>query len=183
MSRFEFLSVLLSVVLGLAIARILGWWGELIRGRRRVRPFWPHVGWTVFVFLTMVFSWWATWEARAQALEFSFLAYLAHLLQPAAVVVVAFVLTPPVPSRGTLDLREHFFDNARWAFSLLALTAVGLVVSGWLRGAEPLATVVRGLLLVLFAALALARSEALHRLGAPVAIGLLLLLALGVRAP
>lgn len=183
MSRFEFLSVLLSVVLGLAIAQILGSWGELVRSRRRVRFFWPHLGWTAFVLVTIIFSWWATWYAREEALHFSFFAYLTYLLQPAALVVAVFILTPPVPSQGALDLRDHFFDNALWVFSLLAFSALIATVGGLLRGSELIATATRAALVLLFGSLAFLRQERLHRAGVPIALGLLLVLILLVRSP
>jgi hypothetical protein len=182
LSRFEFLSVLLSVVLGLAIAQVLGSWGELIRSRGRVRFFWPHLGWTAFLLVTIIFSWWATWYAREQALHFSFFSYLAALLQPAALVVAVFILTPPVPSAGALDLRAHFFDNARWVFSLLAFSALIVTVGGVIIGSDLFVTAIRATLLLVYGSLALLRDERLHRVGLPMAFALFLLLILRVRS-
>lgn len=179
MSRFEFLSVLLSVVLGVAIARILGSWGELIRGRRRVSLFGPHLAWTAFVFVLMVFGWWAAWLARDQAPSFSFGVYLLLLVQPAVVVLAAFLLTPPLPAEGTLELRTHFLDNAPWFFSLLALAALLAIAGSVLRGAsEPAANGLRAAMLLLFAGLAVLRDERVHHAGAALAfVGLVVLVA------
>lgn len=177
MSRFEFLSVLLSVVLGVAIARILGSWGELIRGRRRVTFFGPHLAWTAFVFVMIVFGWWSAWLARDQAPSFRFGVYLLLLVQPGVVVLAAFLLTPPLPEAGTLDLRAYFLDNARWFFSLLALAALLAIAGSVVRGAfEPALDGLRTAMALLFGGLAAARDARVHRAGATLAFVALLVL-------
>ena len=52
MSRFEYLSVLLSIVIALGISEMVSSWGALLRQRRLVRFYWVHRLWTAALVLT-----------------------------------------------------------------------------------------------------------------------------------
>ncbi len=51
MDQFSFLSVLISVILGLAVAEILQGFRGLLWSRTRIRIYWPVIGWAVLVLL------------------------------------------------------------------------------------------------------------------------------------
>ena len=46
MDAFSYLSVLLSIILGLAITQLLQGVGRLLQERQRVRIYWPVLVWT-----------------------------------------------------------------------------------------------------------------------------------------
>ena len=58
MSSFEFLSVLISVVVGLAIANMLNGIGRLIYRFKELKMSASFAAWTVFLFLYLVIYWW-----------------------------------------------------------------------------------------------------------------------------
>ena len=58
MDPFSYLSVLISIVLGLGITNLLGGVATLMRGRSQVRPYWPLPIWLVTLFLMHVQTWW-----------------------------------------------------------------------------------------------------------------------------
>jgi len=47
MSPFEYLSVLISIVLALGMTRVLGGVGEMLQARARRRVYWVHAVWIV----------------------------------------------------------------------------------------------------------------------------------------
>jgi ABC-type glucose/galactose transport system permease subunit len=51
MDAFSYLSVLLSIILGLAITQVLKGFRGLMQARARLRTYWPTVGWEILVFV------------------------------------------------------------------------------------------------------------------------------------
>jgi len=64
MDEFGYLSVLLSVILGLAVTQILKGFRGLILSRARSRIYWPVIVWAILVLLICFQSWWAMFELR-----------------------------------------------------------------------------------------------------------------------
>ena len=64
MTEFGYLSVLLSIILGLAITQVLQGWRARMIYRTRVRPFWPTEVWSLLILLISTQMWWAMFELR-----------------------------------------------------------------------------------------------------------------------
>ncbi len=58
MSAFEYLSVLISIILALGMTRVLGGVGEMLQARSRRHIYWVHIVWIVNLFLYLVVAWW-----------------------------------------------------------------------------------------------------------------------------
>ena len=130
MSPFDYLSVLLSIILGLGITQLLTGVGRLIQARDRVRVYWPALAWVGVLLLVHVQTWWTTFEMRERA-DWHFFAFLVVLLQPIVLYLLAALVLPDFGETGSadeefVDLRANYFANARW-FHGLGLVA--LVVS------------------------------------------------------
>jgi hypothetical protein len=65
LSTFEYLSVALSFVIGLAVTYLLISLLSLFRERRTCRPDWLALLWAGYVFTYQVQFWWALFEASA----------------------------------------------------------------------------------------------------------------------
>jgi hypothetical protein len=64
MSAFEYLSVLISIVLALGMTRVLAGIGEMLQARSRRRIYWVHVIWVANLFLYLVVAWWIFYRWR-----------------------------------------------------------------------------------------------------------------------
>ena len=64
MDRFSYLSVLISIILGLGITQLVTGLGRLIQARHRVRLYWPSVVWTGILLLIHVQTWWSMFGLR-----------------------------------------------------------------------------------------------------------------------
>ena len=64
MTRFEYLSVLVSIVIALGITEVTIGWGRLLQQRRRVRLSWLHAFWSLFTLFLMIQLWWGFWNFR-----------------------------------------------------------------------------------------------------------------------
>ena len=175
MDEFSYLSVLLSIVLGLGITQILTALGRLIQARERVRMFWPAPAWAALLLVTHVQTWWTMFGLRDHA-AWTFFTFLLVLLQPVLLYLLAALVLPDFgeaadPGEGTVDLRRHYFRQTRWFFGIgVALLAVSLLKDVVLDGTLPdLANLLAHLLFAaLWGTAALTRRERYHLLLAPV---------------
>ena len=62
MSAFEFVAVLFSVFVGLAISHLLSAGSELIEIHSPVKTYWINTVWIITIFIWNIFTWWGMWE-------------------------------------------------------------------------------------------------------------------------
>ena len=115
MDEFSYLSVLITIILGLGITQLMTGLGWLIVSRESVRLYSPAVAWIGLLLIFHVLTWWTMFGLRNYR-EWNFLAFLIVLLQP----IVLYLLSALILSNLT-DLKANYYANARWFFSLLVL--------------------------------------------------------------
>jgi len=123
MDAFSYLSVLLSIILGLAITQVLKGFRGLMQARARLRRYWPTVAWSILVLVMAVQSWWAMFGLRHHQ-DWTFFAFSVVLAQTIVVYLLAALVLPDFFGDGAVDLREHYYGHQRWFFSLLVLLIV-----------------------------------------------------------
>jgi hypothetical protein len=175
MDSFSYLSVLISIILGLGVAHLLGGFAELIKRRSSLKLWWPIPLWMITTFLIHVQTWWALFALRAVE-HWSFAAFLIVLLQPVSLFMMASLITPRFSGDAPHDLEQLYWREHRWffAFILAALAASlgkDLILTGHFP--EPANLAAHGLFAVVAALAILMRSRRLHTLLA--SVGLLLL--------
>jgi hypothetical protein len=175
-SKFEYVTVLMSIVIAYAISEILSGWGQLLRMRRHVRPWWPHTLWTLLVLLLLMQVWWGTWEYRH--LELDRFAALLMLVAPQLAAVIAVSILMPDLTKREVDLRAHFMENRRWFFVFAALTVALLVAVDAFIGGQPVLHAENGIRVAaigLLLGLSRSESERVHQVALVVLYALLLL--------
>jgi hypothetical protein len=137
LSHFEYISVAVSLVYALILAKLLGAIPTALRPGRR---YWVHSFWVGSLFFVTVGSWWEIWSHREAAwTPGSFLAVLAI---PSIIYLRTTVLLGDDP-RGVHSWREHYY-NSRRPFFLLQLAGQAIFVtapwfiSGALRPSQTL---------------------------------------------
>jgi hypothetical protein len=166
MDPFSYLSVLLSLILGLGITHLLTGLGRLVHARARVRIYWPTLLWVAMLLLVYVQSWWAMFGLRHHQ-PWTFPQFFVVLLHTTASYFMAAVLLPEDLTEETSDLRATFFTQAPWFFGTMALTTVAsvaknLVLDGELP--EPANLGFHVLFFTMSVAGAVVRNERFHRL-------------------
>lgn len=160
MDAFSYLSVLLSIILGLAIQQILQGYRALILARARVRRDWLPLVWSVLILLMTVQHWWASFGLAERA-EWRFPDFLVTLLTTALIYMMAAIVLPDVPADKPTDLRDHFERERRALFALFGAAILSSMLREWqLEGRlpEPENLLFHGLfLLVAFIGLATGR--------------------------
>lgn len=123
MSRFEFNTVLVSIVLAFAISEILTSWGRLVRHRHQVRSPGLYVLATSWVLAAIVVHWFGLWAYRDAPFDRVFETLL--ILLPALVIaLVCFVWVPDPRASGAFDLEAHYFEGAVFTWPLVSLFIV-----------------------------------------------------------
>ena len=137
MDSFSYLSVFISLILGLGVTHLLTGVAALIRSRRELRLWWPTPLWMATTFLIQVQTWWALFTLRA-IVHWSFAAFLIVLIQPVAIFMMAALIVPRVVAGETADLEDEYFRESRWFFSALLLALIASLAKNLiLTGAFP----------------------------------------------
>ena len=118
MGAFGYLSVLLSIILGLAIAQILQGYRAILLARGRVRLSAPVLIWSGLLLLFAAQAWWASFDLRERE-QWDFLSFAVILLQMALLYMLAAVVLPDVGPSEKVDLIEHSDQHRRTFFGFL----------------------------------------------------------------
>jgi hypothetical protein len=181
---FSYLSVLLSIVLGLAITQVLLGFRGLILTRAKVKLYFPTLIWAGLALLLAIQGWWASFGLRMRD-NWTFVAFFVIVLQAISVYMVAALVLPDVTRDAFVDLRDHYFAHRSWFFGALIATTVfsaakDIALFGHLPGR------LNGQFHMIFGlaatVAALTRREWFHKLLAPV-LGLLFLLYVALVSP
>jgi hypothetical protein len=111
MTPFEYVSVLLSIILGLGITVLLTGVAEIIRNWKNVTLYWPYLVWIPVVFVLHLQEWWVTYSLRSE-MEWTLLHFMFISSYPIVLFVLANLLFPRKWSRRGIDLREYYFANS-----------------------------------------------------------------------
>ncbi len=163
MSRFEFNSVLVSIMLAFAAAELVTAWGRILRDRARFGFSLPFALLTVWLFLSLVLHWFGLWSYREVPFDHAHHSLLV-LLPAMAMALLTHVLTPESSCPGPEALGRHYLDSSGVVLPLAGLfmllaTLSDLALPGVLDAAPPAYFLASGLSL---AALGLTRRLAVH---------------------
>lgn len=136
MSIFSYLSVFISIVLGLGVVHVLSGTARMFTSPS-IRPYWVHLLWTLNVLQSLTFFWWFTFDWRLQDTWtfglFLFVVAFAMLWYMLCAVLI------PVDHPNNLDYREYYDSKHGLMFSVWALLTLVDVADSVLKGPENLA--------------------------------------------
>jgi hypothetical protein len=137
MDEFGYLSVILSIILGLSVTQLLQGLSQVINARDRVRIYWPALGWAVLLLIVDVQAWWSMFGYRNRH-NWTFLQFAILLLETIMLYLLAALALPTAFGEETVDLRTNYFRHARWFFgSLLTVLLVSLLKNLVVNGSWP----------------------------------------------
>jgi hypothetical protein len=117
MDQFSYLSVLLSIILGLAITQVLKGFRGILLARSRVRMYWPVLLWAIGLLAMCVQGWWANFGLR-EVVEWTFAQFAVVLLQMVFTYMLTALVFPDFFGEQSVDLRQHYYAHVRWFFGL-----------------------------------------------------------------
>jgi hypothetical protein len=128
MSLFEYVSVIIAVVLALSVGQLLLGISALVKARRRVRGFLAHSIWIGNLFLLILQHWWAQWDFRN--VDWTYPTFLYVVLGPTLLFLAVSLTVPETPDDEPIDLRSHFLGVRR----LFMLVMLAFVLVSWFDG-------------------------------------------------
>ena len=131
MDAFSYISVIISVVIGLGLSHLLTGTAELFKARQKVRFYWVHLLWIALTFVGHIFLWWTMWNLRLVR-NWNFFSFLLILLAPVLLYIGAALLIPKVEPGASVDLREYFYENHSAFFGVTAGFTALMSVENWL---------------------------------------------------
>jgi len=122
MDSFSYLSVLLSIVIGLAITQVLQGLRALMLARGSTRLYAPSLIWAGLMLVIATQMWWASFGLHDHR-EWTFGIFGLILLQFALFYLASgLVLLDLDPAQ--IDLERDYYRNRGWFFGLLAAAAL-----------------------------------------------------------
>lgn len=128
MTQHEYVFVALSIILGLALTRILHSVAQLIRAHKEVTFHWATAAWGLCILMYVLQLWWVGWGLR-ELDEWQFFDFLV-LVFGCICIYGAAELALPVPREDSLDMLRHSRQLGRLsALSMLLYFATGPYVN------------------------------------------------------
>jgi len=142
MTQHEYIFIAISIVLGLAMARLLHTAALLVRAHSRVTHHWSTTLWGACIFIYILQLWWVGWELRLVT-DWSIIDFFALVIGSIFVYGAAELALPTedfdVSDDTELDFLAHSRSLGRVsALSMLGYFAVGPYVNLTLLGNPPL---------------------------------------------
>jgi hypothetical protein len=163
LEAFNYLSVMVSIVVGVGLTQLFAGIGNVVQIRRRVDRYWLHTFWVLLLIGFHVQTWWSFWALRAVT-DWTFGAFAYVLIGPSTLVIASHIILPELVDTR-IDVETHYFDTSPLFFGLLALLAAWVMLlepvmglrSFWVPG-----RLVQGAAACLFVVCAISRDKRLH---------------------
>ena len=137
MDQFEYIMVLVSIIVGLGIAHILLGIGGIIdrlsRKNDRLELSLAHAAWLAFCFLWLVMFWWWEYRFSTRVSDWTMGLYLFLICYAVALFLFQALLVPRTWD-GVTSLKEYFLERRAWFYSLLAFVTMLDLFDSYLKG-------------------------------------------------
>ena len=127
MSQFEYVMIMVSLILALALAQALRGLSEIVTSNKR---YWPHAIWLVTFVLLILQAWWAYWDFNVIEI-WTVTAYIATMIMP-VILFASIYLLVPATREADIDWRNHFYSVRPWFFVLgFLILSMGIFITTW----------------------------------------------------
>ena len=120
-SPFEYVSILVSIILGLGITQILSAFSDLLYNYKKVRFYWPHTFWIVFILFLHIQDWFITYQLKDKPVwhlpELFFI-----LLYPISLFCVAKMLLPTNEREERNDMKLFYKSQYPLLFFIVGIS-------------------------------------------------------------
>ena len=123
MTPFEYVTVLISIILGLGITQIVTGIADIIHQWDKMKLYWPHALWILLVFVMHIHEWWYTYELKKHE-SWHLASFLFLNLYPILLFVLARILFPFGAMDTETDFKIFYFGNFRKFFLMVTLLVI-----------------------------------------------------------
>lgn len=110
LSPFEYVTVLISIILGLGITQIVTGIADIIHSWERIKLYWPHILWIILVFFLHIQEWWAIYDLRHYD-SWQLPTFLFISLYPINLFILARILFPISSTDSEVNYKEFYYAS------------------------------------------------------------------------
>jgi hypothetical protein len=130
MSPFEYIVVLISIILGMGITQLLSGIAGMVLRWNGLKTYWPHTVLIGLTFILHIQDWWATWELQSVKLWY-LPVFLFIIFYPVNLYILTRILFPMRWTGTPVDLKEFYFANFRKIYLFLVFLPVHAILSNY----------------------------------------------------
>jgi hypothetical protein len=133
---FDYLGVLISVILGMALTHVLKGFNRLIQTRQTAKPYWVHLVWSFNMLIYVLGIWWGMfWWKHLEVWTIEIFFFLAGY---SIVLYLLAGILYPVEAADDIDYEKYFFANRHWFFGIQTLAFLMDIPETVLKGSSHL---------------------------------------------
>ncbi len=139
MDTFSHIKTVIGIILSLSIAILLQGTVKLVQHPHRVKTYWVHLLWALYIFLVLIHFWW--WEYKLRAIsEWFFPQYFFIIMYIIVYYVLCALLFPGDLNDYKNDFENYFYSRKKWFFGVLAISFIADLIDTSLKGRDYLAS-------------------------------------------
>jgi hypothetical protein len=144
MDTFRWIAVVVSMILGLGVARLLTGVVAVFRARGRATLDWLPLVWATAIFIQQIAFWWSLEDAAGQVATWTLPSFLMLVTLVLTLFLAAALVLPANDMVEGDSLRALFDRDGRWALLALAGFNAVVILANWVIWREgPLTESVR----------------------------------------
>ncbi len=122
-SPFEYVSILVSIILGLGITQILSAFSDLLYDFKKTKFYWPHTLWILFILFLHIQDWFITYQLKDKAV-WHLPELLFILLYPISLFCAAKMLLPSNEHAARFNMKLFYKKQYPIIFSIVAVSVL-----------------------------------------------------------
>ncbi|WP_422361663.1 hypothetical protein [Reichenbachiella sp.] len=122
MEPFEYVVVLISLILGLGVAQLLNGVADMLAQFKKTKFSVAHSIFIVVLFLVFFQEWWYTYQYSKQIDQWTESIVMALMIFPIVLFLLARFMFPTGSRSQETDLDSYFRENWRWLYGIFSST-------------------------------------------------------------
>jgi hypothetical protein len=175
MTPFEFVIVLISIILGLGITTILTGVAQFIKYPPSGKFYLPYGIWIVLVFVLHIHEWWESYSLKTLN-EWKLPLFLFIILYPIALYILAHLLFPADMRKGLLTKAFYMNNYPRIFLCAVVMDVLGIIHNLFVTGLPVEDQIIQFIVLVMLLTMVLTKNK--NNLAHHLVAGIMILIAL-----
>lgn len=131
MSEFEYITVLLSILIGLGVTQLLSGIARLVRDGRALAPAWWIITLVATLLLASFQVWWVSFGWRHLE-DWTFFSYIAFMIMPVLLYLLSYLVLPADLHLDGAELAREFIRKRKPFYTIVALIPAASFFQQWL---------------------------------------------------
>ena len=120
-SAFEYITILISIILGLGITQILASVADVFHSFKKVKLYIPHTIWVIIILFLHIQEWFIIYELKEYPV-WKLPTFLFIILYPITLFIIAKLLFPRNDETDLVNLKEYYLNNFSIIFLLFCIS-------------------------------------------------------------